>query len=79
MIQDETVFLKKSKALPFVDLRKATQSSACFHAHSHDELSFGVIDSGAAKYINLKKKPLSVPVIPSVVCGYVFNVILKSV
>jgi len=36
-------------------MRKAIGSSACYHSHSHDEFSFGVIDKGSAKYINLNK------------------------
>jgi len=56
MTQDKTVFLTKSKVLPFVEIRKAIRSRACYHAHSHDEFSFGVIDRGTAKYVNMNKK-----------------------
>lgn len=33
-------------------MRRAFNSSACYHAHSHDEFSFGVIDQGSATYVN---------------------------
>ena len=46
---------KKSPSLPFVELRYAVNSSACFHAHTHDEFSFGVIDQGAAVYQNQRR------------------------
>jgi len=38
-----------------VEMRQAFQSSACYHAHSHDEFSFGVIDEGVADYYNLNQ------------------------
>jgi len=50
--QDKTVFFKKSDALPFVEMRLADSSSACYHTHSHGEFSFGVIDAGQADYHN---------------------------
>ena len=34
-------------------MRQANLSSACYHRHSHDEFSFGVIDIGSAQYKNL--------------------------
>ena len=49
------VYFKKCQSLPFVEMRKASKSSACYHSHSHDEFSFGVIDTGSAKYNNLRK------------------------
>lgn len=55
MKQDNTVFFKQSKALPFVEMRQASRSSACYQGHSHDEFSFGVIDTGIADYNNLKQ------------------------
>jgi len=55
MLHDKTVFLKKSKILPFVEMRKATKSNVCYQAHSHDEFSFGIIDTGTAKYINMNR------------------------
>ncbi|WP_022943101.1 AraC family ligand binding domain-containing protein [Psychromonas hadalis] len=55
MKQDKTVFFKKSEVLPFVEMRQASLSAACYHAHSHDEFSFGVIDSGIADYHNLHR------------------------
>jgi len=56
MKQDKTVFFKKSGVLPFVEIRQASLSTACYHMHSHDEFSFGVIDSGIADYHNLNKR-----------------------
>lgn len=56
MKQDKTMFFKKSEVLPFVEIRQASLSTACFHAHSHDEFSFGVIDSGIADYHNLNQR-----------------------
>ncbi|MEE1673838.1 AraC family transcriptional regulator [Agarivorans aestuarii] len=46
--------LKRSKQLPFVELRQAKHSAACYHSHSHDEFSFGVIDTGEAVYKNMQ-------------------------
>ncbi len=51
-MQDETLKLERCAALPFVEMRLASQSAACYQAHSHDEFSFGVIDQGAAAYRN---------------------------
>lgn len=56
MKQDNTVFFKQSKALPFVEMRQASRSSACYLGHSHDEFSFGVIDTGIADYNNLDQQ-----------------------
>ena len=56
MKQDRTVFFKKSDVLPFVELRPDCLSTACYPAHSHDEFSFGVIDSGIADYHNLNQR-----------------------
>jgi len=39
-----------------VEMRQAFQSSACYHSHSHDEFSFGVIDAGVADYRNLSRR-----------------------
>ncbi|KJY78676.1 AraC family transcriptional regulator [Vibrio nigripulchritudo] len=55
MKQDDSVFLAQSRSLPFVEMRTACDSFACYQAHSHDEFSFGVIDGGSASYRNLKK------------------------
>lgn len=43
---------QKSPALPFVEFRHAVDSSACYHTHTHDEFSFGLIDEGTASYQN---------------------------
>jgi len=55
MKADNNTFLKKNKLLPFVEMRKAINSNTCYHAHSHDEFSFGIIDTGSARYHNLNK------------------------
>ena len=49
---DPHLSLQRSAALPWVDMRRANRSSACYQTHSHDEFSFGVIDSGHARYLN---------------------------
>ena len=53
--QQQRCHSKKSPALPFVEMRRANNSSACFQAHTHDEFSFGIIDSGNATYHNQKQ------------------------
>jgi AraC-like DNA-binding protein len=52
MKTDNTVFFKRHSEFPFIEMRRATSSSACYHPHSHEEFSFGVIDAGEANYIN---------------------------
>jgi len=37
-------------------MRGASNSNACYHTHSHDEFSFGVIDVGKANYVNQGQK-----------------------
>ena len=54
MVRDNTLMFKKCEALPFVTLCRANGSSACYHIHSHDEFSFGVIDAGEADYRNMR-------------------------
>ena len=49
--QDSLTFWK-CPALPFVELRRAQDSAACFQTHSHDEFSFGCLD-GQADYRNM--------------------------
>ncbi len=49
---DDTVILKRHERLPFIEMRQASNSSACYHPHSHEEFSFGVIDAGTSLYIN---------------------------
>lgn len=48
--------LNSCQALPFVVMRRAEQSSDCYHTHSHDEFSFGVIDAGEADYRNMNQQ-----------------------
>ncbi|MBR9883589.1 MAG: AraC family transcriptional regulator [Oceanospirillales bacterium] len=55
-VAEPTQFFTRSSALPFVEIRRANRSSACYDKHSHDEFSFGVIDSGAANYLNLGQR-----------------------
>lgn len=56
MKADKTVTFKQSTLLPWIELRIADQSNACYEAHSHDEFSFGIIDSGNANYLNQQRK-----------------------
>ncbi|WP_281649005.1 AraC family transcriptional regulator [Parendozoicomonas sp. Alg238-R29] len=53
---DKNTSFKRSETLPWVEMRCANQSAACYHTHSHDEFSFGVIDAGRAEYRNMKKR-----------------------
>lgn len=46
------VLFKTCPSLPWVEMRHAFNSSACYQPHSHDEFSFGVIDQGSATYVN---------------------------
>ena len=48
MAQQALQFFRRSKSLPQVELRRAQHSLACYHPHSHDEWSVGVVDAGAA-------------------------------
>lgn len=50
------MFYQSSRILPYVTMRRATRSAACYHTHSHDEFSFGVIDNGIADYHNMGHK-----------------------
>lgn len=43
---------QKNTRLPWVELRCASNSSACYAIHTHDEFSFGVIDQGCSVYRN---------------------------
>ena len=56
MAQNKTIFLARSQTLPFVEIKSANRSAACYHTHSHDEFSFGVIDTGCADYCNLNQR-----------------------
>ncbi|MCG9649311.1 AraC family transcriptional regulator [Vibrio brasiliensis] len=49
---DKSANFKQSTVLPWVELRIANQSTACYEAHSHDEFSFGIIQQGRADYRN---------------------------
>jgi AraC-like DNA-binding protein len=55
MKKDNSACFQKSPLLPWIELRIANQSSACYNAHSHDEFSFGVILQGTAAYKNRNK------------------------
>ncbi|MDD1795041.1 AraC family transcriptional regulator [Enterovibrio sp. ZSDZ42] len=52
MKKDISASFKQSTVLPWVELRVASQSHACYEAHSHDEFSFGIINQGQANYRN---------------------------
>ncbi|MGF1754204.1 AraC family transcriptional regulator [Vibrio makurazakiensis] len=53
MAKDKSVGFKQSTLLPQIEIRVANKSNACYDAHSHDEFSFGIIESGCAAYTNL--------------------------
>jgi AraC-like DNA-binding protein len=55
MKRDHSASFRQNSALPWVELRVANQSNACYEAHSHDEFSFGVILQGSATYKNRNK------------------------
>ncbi|MCE7628622.1 AraC family ligand binding domain-containing protein, partial [Vibrio fluvialis] len=44
--------IMRPTALPQVEARIAKWSHVCYQKHSHDEFSFGIIDSGRARYDN---------------------------
>lgn len=52
MKKDSSASFKQSTVLPWVELRIANRTSACYDAHSHDEFSFGIIEQGRAEYRN---------------------------
>jgi uncharacterized cupin superfamily protein len=56
MEQDKSLFFRRSPSLPSVEMRQAFNLSACYHTHSHDEFSFGVIDNGSADYRSLRQR-----------------------
>ncbi|OEE30781.1 transcriptional regulator [Vibrio genomosp. F10 str. ZF-129] len=49
---DNSAHFKQSTTLPWIELRIADRSTACYQAHSHDEFSFGLIQQGHATYQN---------------------------
>lgn len=55
MKRDNSASFKQNRVLPWIELRVANRSSACYDAHSHDEFSFGVILQGTAAYKNRNK------------------------
>lgn len=56
MKKDVSASFKQSTVLPWIELRVANQSTACYDAHSHDEFSFGIIQQGSAAYKNRGKR-----------------------
>lgn len=52
MKKDNSTSFKQNSVLPWIELRVANKSNACYEAHSHDEFSFGVISQGRAVYKN---------------------------
>ncbi|WP_059365065.1 MULTISPECIES: hypothetical protein [unclassified Pseudoalteromonas] len=43
MKQDKSMFFKRNETLPFIEMRQANLSSACYHSHSYDYLPFSDI------------------------------------
>ncbi len=52
MKKDQSASFKQSTVLPWIELRVANQSRACYESHSHDEFSFGMIEQGQSDYQN---------------------------
>jgi AraC-like DNA-binding protein len=52
MKKDNSAHFKQSTLLPWIEMRAANRSTACYEAHSHDEFSFGIIEQGIADYRN---------------------------
>ncbi|MGF1718447.1 AraC family transcriptional regulator [Vibrio kyushuensis] len=52
MKKDNSASFKQSTLIPWIELRVADRSTACYQAHSHDEFSFGLIQQGRAAYQN---------------------------
>ncbi len=50
MDEHDTVLIQTSPLLPYVELRRAQDSHACYRLHSHDECSLGVVDRGATRF-----------------------------
>ncbi|WP_420340906.1 AraC family ligand binding domain-containing protein [Vibrio mexicanus] len=44
--------------MPWIEIRTALNSAACYDSHSHDEVSFGIINYGSAKYRNQRNQHL---------------------
>jgi AraC-like DNA-binding protein len=49
-MQQSSVWLKRSVAVPQIELRCNEWSSTCYDLHTHAEYSFGLIDEGQALY-----------------------------
>jgi len=58
MFQDNSLYFRRSALLPHVEMRRADRSSACYHTHTHDEFSLGVIDAGTATYRNRHRQKI---------------------
>lgn len=55
MKRDNSALFKQNLIAPWIELRVANRSSACYNPHSHDEFSFGVILQGTGTYKNRNK------------------------
>ena len=58
MTQETSIYFRRSAQLPHVEWRRADHSSACYHTHTHDEFSVGVIDAGTAIYRNRQQEKI---------------------
>ena len=56
MNKDTSLYFRRDALLPHVVMRRANQSCACYHTHTHDEFSFGVMDAGTATYRNRRQQ-----------------------
>lgn len=52
MVNSTDFNIMRATVLPQIEARIATRSNVCYHKHSHDEFSFGIIDAGCARYDN---------------------------
>lgn len=52
MVKSTHLNIMRPTQLPQIEARIATRSEVCYHKHSHDEFSFGIIDAGSARYDN---------------------------
>ncbi len=58
MKRDKSAEFTCPTVMPWVEIRTALNSVACYDSHSHDEVSFGIINCGSAKYRNQRNQHL---------------------
>ena len=55
MNRESSQNFQRSGLRPHLEMRRAYQSAGCYHTHTHDEFSVGVIDAGSATYRHLQR------------------------